>query len=62
MPGQACSYKIWQLNILELRKLAMDELGDKFDIREFHDVVLKLVAAPLAVLEDVVKDYVAAMI
>lgn len=57
-PGQACSYKIGQLKILELRQRAKDVLGEKFDIREFHNIVLKLGAAPLAILEEVVDQYI----
>lgn len=59
MPGQACSYKIGQLKILELRQRAKDKLGEKFDIREFHDVILRLAAAPLAVLEKIIDTYIA---
>ena len=40
MPGQACSYKIGQLKILELRTRAKKELGEKFSLREFHNTVL----------------------
>jgi uncharacterized protein (DUF885 family) len=58
MPGQACSYKIGQLKLLALRKRMKDALGDTFDIREFHNVVLKLGAAPLAVLEEVIDEYI----
>jgi uncharacterized protein (DUF885 family) len=50
-PGQALSYKIGQLKILELRAKAQKELGDKFDIRGFHDEVLGAGALPLDVLE-----------
>ena len=57
LPGQACSYKIGQLKILELREAAKAKLGDKFDIRDFHDVVLKTAAVPLAVLEESVELY-----
>jgi uncharacterized protein (DUF885 family) len=46
------------LKILELREKAKSELGDKFDIRDFHDVVLKNGAMPLTVLEHVVNDYI----
>ena len=42
MPGQACAYKIGMLKILELREKAKQELGNKFDLRKFHNVVLKL--------------------
>jgi len=40
LPGQALSYKIGQLKFLEIRKIAEDKLGDKFDIKEFHNEVL----------------------
>ena len=50
-PGQATSYKIGMLKIIELRAQAEAELGDKFDIRRFHDVVLGGGALPLAILE-----------
>lgn len=60
LPGQACAYKIGQLKILELRKYAQEKLGKKFDIREFHNIVLKMGAVPLVVLENEVKKYVAA--
>jgi len=58
MPGQATAYKIGQLKILELRKKTKDALGDKFDIREFHEVVLGKGAVPLYELEKQVKDYI----
>lgn len=58
-PGQACSYKIGQLKILELRKKAKDALRDQFNIREFHNVILKLAAAPLSVLEAHIDEYIA---
>ncbi len=58
MPGQATAYKIGMMKILELRQKAMDELGDRFDIRDFHDVVLKNGAVPLDILERLVDDYI----
>ena len=58
-PGQACGYKIGQLTILRLRDKARDALGDKFDIREFHDVVLMVGAVPLTILEEQVDAYIA---
>jgi uncharacterized protein (DUF885 family) len=58
-PGQATSYKIGQLKILELREKARQALGDRFDIRDFHAAVLSNGAVPLDVLEDQVDAYIA---
>lgn len=58
-PGQALSYKLGELKILELRQLAEKELGAKFDIRQFHDAVLETGSVPLPVLEDHIKAFVA---
>lgn len=58
MPGQACSYKIGQLQILRLRSLAREKLGETFDIKEFHNVILKNGAMPLSILEKVVIEYI----
>ena len=57
-PGQACAYKIGMLKIQELRKRAQNELGTKFDQRQFHDVVLKNGALPLEILEEQVANYI----
>jgi uncharacterized protein (DUF885 family) len=59
MPGQATAYKIGMNKIIELREKAKAELGDKFDIREFHDVVLKDGAVPLNILEENVDKWIA---
>ena len=59
MPGQACAYKVGMLKIRELRTRAQQELGPKFDVRDFHDVVLKDGALPLDVLEQQVNAYIA---
>ncbi|MDH3901875.1 MAG: DUF885 domain-containing protein [Xanthomonadales bacterium] len=60
LPGQALSYKVGMLTILELRQRAMEQLGEDFDIREFHDVVLKNGAVPMQILEEVVDAYIKA--
>jgi uncharacterized protein (DUF885 family) len=57
-PGQATAYMVGMLKILELRQKAMDALGDAFDIKEFHRVVLGTGSMPLSILEDVVQDYI----
>jgi len=60
MPGQACSYKIGMLKILELRAKAKQELGAKFSLKEFHNVVLRTGEVPLDVLSQVVDDWISA--
>ena len=59
-PAQALSYKLGQLKILELRERAKKELGDKFDIRAFHDEILNGGALPLDVLEERTNGWIAA--
>ncbi len=57
-PGQACAYMVGQLEILALRERARERLGDAFDIRRFHDVVLGSGAVPLGVLERLVDRWI----
>lgn len=58
MPGQATAYKVGMMKILEVREKAKQALGDKFDLAEFHDVVLKNGAVPLDILERLVDQYI----
>ncbi|PZN34921.1 MAG: DUF885 domain-containing protein [Proteobacteria bacterium] len=59
MPGQACAYKVGMMEILRLREEARAALGEDFDLRDFHDVVLTTGSAPLAILRQVVEDWIA---
>jgi uncharacterized protein (DUF885 family) len=59
VPGQATSYKIGMMKILELREHAKNELGDRFDIRGFHDAVLGGGGLPLGILERRVDEWIA---
>ncbi|MCZ6879893.1 MAG: DUF885 domain-containing protein, partial [Gammaproteobacteria bacterium] len=58
-PAQALSYKLGELKIWELRRRAEEALGDDFDLREFHDVLLGDGALPLSMLENVIDRYIA---
>lgn len=58
IPGQALSYKIGQLKILELRQKAQDKMGDKFDIKVFHQKVLESGVMPLALLEKKINNWI----
>ncbi len=59
-PGQALAYKMGELKIRELRQRAEETLGEKFDVRTFHDKVLENGALPLSILETVVGDWIKA--
>jgi uncharacterized protein (DUF885 family) len=58
MPSQATAYKVGQMKILALRAMAKDKLGNQFDIKAFHYIVLKNGALPLNVLEDMVNRWI----
>ena len=60
MPGQALAYKMGELKILELRRRAQSRLGDRFDVRAFHDAVLRDGGAPLDVLEAKIQHWIEA--
>lgn len=62
MPGQATAYMIGKLKIMELRANAMEQLGDKFDYRGFHDEILKDGPVPLNILENKIQSWVASQI
>lgn len=59
-PGQALSYKIGELTIKRLRAKSEQELGDKFDIRAFHDAVLENGSVPMSILEQQINDFIEA--
>lgn len=61
-PGQALAYKTGELKLKELRKKAEDKLGERFDIKQFHDTVLKNGAIPLPLLEKKVDEWIATQI
>ena len=57
-PGQACSYMMGELKIVELREKAKKALGEKFSLREYHNVVLRTGTVPLELLERQVDAYI----
>ncbi len=59
MPSQLTAYKIGMLKILELRAMAKTKLGDKFDLREFHDEILKYGPLPLNLVKAKINDWIA---
>ena len=59
MPGQATAYKVGELAIVRMRGKAKLELGDAFDMREFHNVLLSSGSVPLTILEGIVDEYIA---
>jgi uncharacterized protein (DUF885 family) len=60
MPGQACAYKIGEIKMVALRRKAEAALGDQFDLRQFHNIILQNGSMPLAILEQVVADWLEA--
>jgi uncharacterized protein (DUF885 family) len=59
MPGQATAYKVGMMELLRLRNEAQQALDDKFDIRDFHDVILRDGALPLTAIREQVMKYIA---
>ncbi|MBI3660859.1 DUF885 family protein, partial [Candidatus Acetothermia bacterium] len=57
-PGQACSYKVGELKILELRDKMKKALGDKFTLKAFHNLILENGSMPLSLLEKIVDRYI----
>ena len=57
-PGQACSYKIGEMKIIELREKARTELGEKFNIKDFHNIILRNGPMPLDIMEKEVQGYI----
>ena len=57
-PAQATSYKMGMLQILELRDRAKNEMGEKFDLKQFHSIVLDQGIVPLFILEDLIDEWI----
>lgn len=60
LPGQALAYKVGELKLQDLRRRAVERLGDRFDVRRFHDELLRHGALPLDLLDDYVEEWLAA--
>jgi uncharacterized protein (DUF885 family) len=58
-PGQACAYKVGMIKILEMRERVRRELGEAYDVGEFHSILLENGSMPLYVLERIIDDYIA---
>ena len=61
IPGQACAYKIGELEILRLRAKTQQALGARFSMREFHNAVLRIGSVPLDVLGQAIDEWMAAI-
>ena len=57
-PGQALSYKIGMLKILELREKAKEKMGQNFNIKSFHSIILDQGIVPLFILEEIVNEWI----
>ena len=57
-PGQACGYKVGEIKIKELRSIAEQELGEKFDIKKFHDLIASVGGVPLDILETQIQNFI----
>ena len=57
-PGQALSYKIGMVKILELREKAKEKMGQNFNIKSFHSIILDQGIVPLFILEEIVKEWI----
>ena len=57
-PGQACAYKVGQIKIKELRTMAETKLGSRFDVKEFHGIILNMSSVPLYLLEKRIKNWI----
>jgi len=59
LPAQACAYKVGELKFLELRARARAALGPKFNLKDFHTVILENGSVPLTLLEQLVDEWIA---